>query len=146
VVLHRPVEPARVSGNWARPKIPLLGSPLFLLYSHIAAAVAFRQSRTRQQKLLLQTLINGILPNWVTCVAASCGDHTSGRNYEYMGSAVASGARDWRNLLLQEKGIARSIQPAPTPEKSSLGKWFFLPIQVTEKAVFRDLATRTRKT
>src|SRR6266446_4139944 len=100
VNVQRQVPRSRHFGNWLRPKIPLLGPPLSLLYSHIAAAVAFRQSRTRQQKLVLQTLINGILSKWVTRVAASCGDHASGRNYEYMGSAVASGARDWRNLLL----------------------------------------------
>jgi len=75
---QRQVPRSRHFGNWLRPKIPLLGPPLSLLYSHIAAAVAFRQSRTRQQKLVLQTLINGILSKWVTRVAASCGDHARG--------------------------------------------------------------------
>jgi hypothetical protein len=28
------------------------------------------------------------------------GDYTSRRKYEQIGSAIASGARDWRNLLL----------------------------------------------
>jgi hypothetical protein len=34
--------------------------------------------------------------------------HMSGRHYEYMGSAIASGALDWSNLLLYEKEIVWS--------------------------------------
>jgi hypothetical protein len=30
------------------------------------------------------------------------------RNYEYVGSAVANSARDWRSILLYEKGIVWS--------------------------------------
>ena len=48
------------------------------------------------------------MPAYLVVALATCDGHTSGRNYEYMGSAIAGGARDWRNLLLYEKEIVWS--------------------------------------